>query len=160
MPLKLIAGGGGDQAIEDFRIALRKHPDAVNLLLIDSEGPFRDRLFEERCQSQRIGFQHKDRVFWMVQCMEAWFLADLAALREVFGTSLRETALRGNPNVEEIRKYDVLERMKSATEGRYHKTRHAPELLRRINPGRVKDASAQCRRIFEALPKLASTDRS
>jgi hypothetical protein len=95
----------------------------------------------------------------MVQCMEAWFLADAEALRRYYGKDFRESAVRGNPNVEEIPGKDVFEALKTATKdtrkGRYHKTKHAPFLLRLISPALVKQASAHCRRLFESVPKLA-----
>ena len=158
--LKLIAGGAGSRTIADFQLALKKHADELNVLLIDSEGPFHERLFEEKCQTQGIAPGHKKKVFWMVQCMESWFLADHAALQECFGRDLRESALRGNPRIEEIPKADVLGRLKAATQGKYHKTRHAPALLKMIDSERVKQASEQCRRLFADLPNLASTARS
>src|SRR5271165_3279679 len=79
-PPKCIAGRGREQAIADFQKALRKHSEALNLLLIDSDGPDTGRLFETICQPRRVPEALKDRVFWMVECMESWFLADVEAL--------------------------------------------------------------------------------
>jgi hypothetical protein len=97
----------------------------------------------------------------MVQCMEAWFLADAQALGKYYGKEFRESAIRLNPKVEEIPKKDVIEALKTATKetskGPYHKTRHAPYLLRAISPALVKQASGHCRRLFESVPKLAES---
>ena len=60
-----------------FSHGAEKHPDALNLLLIDSERPDDGKLFEFICQPQRVDLRLKNTVFWMVQCMEAWFLAEL-----------------------------------------------------------------------------------
>jgi hypothetical protein len=91
--------------------------------------------------------------------MEAWFLADTEALRKYYGKEFRENAVMGNPEVERIPKKDVFEALKTATKGTgkgpYHKTKHAPYLLRLINPALVKQASGHCRRLFESVPKLA-----
>jgi hypothetical protein len=51
----------------------------------------------------------------MVECMESWFLADIDALSRHCRRDLTE-ALRGNPNVEEIPKKDVLARLKTAAD--------------------------------------------
>ncbi|MGB7723574.1 MAG: DUF4276 family protein, partial [Bryobacteraceae bacterium] len=111
------------------------------------------------CQPRGIDVRSKDTVFWMVQCMEAWFLADAEALRRYYGKNFRENAVRLNPKVEEIPKSDVFEALKTATKGTskgpYHKTKHAPFLLRLINPALVKQSSGHCRRLFESVPKLA-----
>ena len=142
-----------------FQLALKAHPGALNILLIDSEGPDDGKLFESICQPRGIDDRSRDTVFWLVECMEAWFLADAGALRRYYGKDFRENAIRGNPNVEEISKKDVFEALKTATKqtskGPYHKTRHAPFLLRLISPVLVKRASAHCRRLFESVPRLA-----
>ena len=86
--------------------------------------------------------------FWMVECMESSFLADIEALSRYYRRDLTE-ALRGDPNVEEIPKKDVLARLKAATDGRYHKTKDAPHILKGILPQRVKQAAPNCRRLFD-----------
>jgi hypothetical protein len=154
---RLIAGEA--TAIADFLAGLRKHPDALNILLIDSEGPDDGKLFESICQPRGIDVRSRDAVFWMVECMEAWFLADAQALRKYYGKEFRQKAIPRNPKVEEIPKNDVFEALKAATKdtskGPYHKTKHAPSLLRLISPALVKRASAHCRRLFESVPGLA-----
>jgi hypothetical protein len=154
---RLVAGEA--TAIADFLTGLRKHPGALNILLIDSEGPDDGKLFETICQQRGIDVRSRNTVFWMMQCMEAWFLADAEALRKYYGQEFRENAVTGNPKVEEIPKNDVFEALKTATKdtskGPYHKTKHAPSLLKLISPALVKQASAHCRRLFESVPKLA-----
>jgi len=153
--LKLIAGGGRNQAIADFRKSFKNHPTALNLLLIDSEGPDTGTLFESTCRPQQIPESAKYQVFWMVECMESWFLADIEALGKYYRKDLRK-ALRGNPNVEEIPKREVFAKLKAATDGRYHKTRDAPHLLMAILPERVKQAAPNCRRLFDRLSPAVS----
>jgi hypothetical protein len=147
-PPKCIAGRGREQAIADFRKAIAKHSEALNCLLIDSDTADTGHLFETICQPQRVPEAFKDRVFWMVECMESWFLADIQAVGQYYQADLAE-ALRGNPRVEEIPKRDVLRRLKAATNGRYHKTQDAPHLLKRIRPDRVRQAAPHCRRLFD-----------
>ena len=140
------------RATEDFRIALQTHPRAWNILLRDSDGPDDGALAPPR------GADAKS-VFWMVQLMEAWFLADPEALEQYYGQRFNKKALRPNPKIEEITKFDVLTCLNEATgntqKGAYHKTQHAPAILERINPGKVKKAAPNCQRMFnEILTRL------
>jgi hypothetical protein len=156
-PLRPVAGRGREQAIGDFRKSFKNHPAALNLLLIDSEGPDTGKLFESVCQPQRIPETSRERVFWMIQCMECWFLADIDALCQHYGPDVKG-ALHGNPNVEGIPKKDAIERLDAATrrrfQRRYHKTKDALSLLKRISPDRVKQAAPHCRRLFETVAQL------
>ena len=57
----------GSTATKDYQIGLSKHPNAWNILLKDSEG------------EELPGAARNDH-FWMVELMEAWFLADPEAV--------------------------------------------------------------------------------
>jgi len=145
---------------EDFRDALRTHPEAWNVLLLDSDSPCEGPL-ADLCRSKGLDSSHEDSIFWMVQIMESWFLADPDSLKDYYDDGFREDALRGDPQVERIPKSEVLSRLKRATSdtrrgrGEYHKTKHAPELLARIDPERVKSAAPNCERMFRlVLAKL------
>lgn len=132
---RLIAAGGTPDA--DFQTARKAHPNSWNILLRDSEGPKPKR---------------KKSVFWMVQLMEAWFLADPDALAHYYGDGFASNALRKNPRVEEILKADVVECLKQATrntqKGAYHKTAHAPHILELLDPDKVRKAAPECDRLF------------
>ena len=99
-------------------------------------------------------------MFWMVEVMESWFLADVAALKVYYGDSFQENVVRGNPEVEKILRTDVYSRLKRATKntkpGEYHKTKHAPALLAAIDVSLVRAAAPNCERMFRImLGKLA-----
>jgi hypothetical protein len=96
--------------VRAFRIALQSHRDAWNVLLLDREDAR-----EAEIRTQALDGCDAGSVFWMVEIMESWFLADLAALKRHYDGGFQESALRGDPNVERIPKADVLERLKRAT---------------------------------------------
>jgi hypothetical protein len=89
--------------VQDFRDALKTHRDAWNVLLLDWEEST-----EAQLRKQGLQGCDPDSIFWMVQVMESWFLADIDALKALFGGNVT----KGNPNVEQIPKEDVLERLK------------------------------------------------
>jgi hypothetical protein len=150
--LDLIATDG--TPVQDFRDALRTHKNAWNVLLLDSDLPF-DGSLVNLCRSKRLDPLHEASVFWMVQIMESWFLADIVALRAYYGSSLQEEDLKGNPKVENRPKEDVYYGLKSATKdtkrGEYHKTKHAPALLSAIDVSLVRGAAPNCDRMFRII---------
>ena len=87
--------------------------------------------------------------------MESWFHADKDALEDYYKSGFRKAALKANPNVEEISKRDVIEGLNAATkdttEGKYHKTKHAPALLQSIKPELVRKAAPNCERLFKVV---------
>jgi hypothetical protein len=152
----LIATNG--TPVDDYRAAIKTHPSAWNVLLLDSDEAV-TQPFADFCTRKRLtGFS--DSVFWMTQVMESWFLADPESLRKYYRDEFRMNAIQGNPNVENIPKSDVLSRLKAATKerrsGPYHKTAHAPDILAGIDPELVKAAAPNCKRLFDSLlAKLA-----
>lgn len=147
--------------VQDFRDALSTHPDAWNVLMLDSDAPIDDSL-ADLCRRKKLDSAHEGSVFWMVVVMEAWFLADVATLKAYYGDGFQENAVTGNPEVEKILKADVYSKLKIATKntkpGQYHKTKHAPALLAAIDVGLVRAAAPNCDRMFRIiLGKLAES---
>jgi hypothetical protein len=132
--------------VHDFRDALKTHPDAWNVLLLDSEGP-------QEFQFRKKSLEGCDpgSIFWMVQIMESWFLADVDALRALYKGRFSDSALGWNTKVEEIPKVDVLERLKRVSGGEYHKVRHGTKLLELIDPAKVRNAAPNCDRMFKVI---------
>jgi hypothetical protein len=151
--VEVIATGG--KPVRDFRIALKSHPDAWNILILDSEKPDDGKLSATLISDEGWNASMTNSIFWMVQMMEAWFHADKDALEQFYLEGFRKQALTANPKVEEIRKKDLEDGLKAATrdtkKGKYHKINHGPSLLERIDPQRVRDAAPNCRRLFETL---------
>ena len=156
---KIVASGSRDEAYHDFCRSLKNDSETFAVLLVDSEDPvaggktatahLRDR--EKHWTTPMPDGQ----VHLMVQCMEAWFLADKPALAEYYGNEFTTSALPPNPKIEEIPKKDVIKGLANATKanktrGPYHKTRHGFDLLGLIDPAAVRQAS----RFADALINL------
>ena len=140
----------GATPVEDFCDALQTHREAWNVLLLDSDGPIEGPL-GDLCRAKGIDASQEESVFWMVQVMESWFLADIAALKAYFGNAFREGSVRWNPKVEEIPKADIIARLNKASGRRYHKTKDAVKLLAMIDPAKVRRAAPNCERMFKRL---------
>ncbi len=143
--LTLVSGGNRSETEKDFLLAEKSHPECWNLLLIDSDAP----LIDEARHPQR---------YFMVQVMESWFLGDREALAKYFGREFSANALRGSPmTIESIPKADVLRDLDDATrkcpKQKYSdaKVVHGRELLGSIDRDKVRRASPECNRLFQAL---------
>jgi len=94
-----------------------------------------------------------DRVHLMVQCMEAWIVADPDALEGFYNQGFKRSKLPVRQNLEEEPKVDIYSKLDSATKetqkGSYGKIKHASELLKRIGADKV---AGRCQRfrIFQA----------
>ena len=92
--------------------------------------------------------------------MEAWFLADRAALAAFSDGGFLATSLPGSPtNIEAVPKNDLEPKLIHATrpaktKGEYHKTKHGFELLGKIDPAKVGDASPHAKQFNEFLRGL------
>lgn len=139
----------------DYRKAQRTHPQSWNILLKDSEKEMPERP-SDLCKQYGIDAVFEQDVFWMVQLMEAWFLADPDALTDYYGEKGFSAKVVGRTaDVESIPKSQVLDRLRRATKdttkGEYHKVNHAPFLLERVNPNLVRQRAQHCRKLFEAV---------
>ena len=157
-------GGGRKQTYDDFCTAFNDpgNRDFV-ALLVDSEAPVADgvgpwthlRTRQDDRWATPPGATD-EHAHLMVQCMEAWFLTDRETLAAVFGTGFRPGALPGQPNVERLRKKDVLDGLESAARGcrtrrGYRKGRDSFDILAKLNPERVAAASPHAERLLNTL---------
>ena len=110
------------------------------------------------CQAKGLDLKLVNQVFWMVELMESWFLADSDALAAYYGQDFSRKSIGQTANVETISKAEVFNRLKSATvnttKGEYDKVRHAPHLLERLNPARVQERAPNCRKLFEYVRNI------
>lgn len=152
--------GSGPDAYKDFKKAVRSNRDALNFLLVDSEKPVAENVgpwTHLNCDSLGLDDSH---CHLMAQAMEAWLVADVKALKDFYGRDFNENALPANPQVEQISKKDLFDGLRNATaktkKGKYHKTRHAPEILKRLDVDRVCKAAPYCERLFKTLTATMS----
>ena len=164
---RVAPGGSTDETIKDFLDAVHDEPEVFNVLLIDSDHPDNGRLIaslkDSRIWDNQIGASvHDDQIHFMVQVMESWFLADKDALDRYYGRDFQPNQLPQNQNVEQIRGNDVIGGLEDAArrtrKGKYHKTKHAPEILQAIDPNKVRNAAPNCERLFATLRRqIANT---
>jgi len=155
---RITASGSRDAAYRDFSRSLADDPDTFPVLLVDSEDPVPVGKSAAAFLRDRDSWTNplpEEQVHLMVQCMEAWFLADRATLTQYYGDNFRDTALPGNPKIEEVLKNDLLDGLARATETtskkRYHKTRHGFDILERLDPYSVQQRSPFARALFAVL---------
>ena len=161
------ACGGRQAAYDDFCVALKNaKDDEFIVLLVDSEVPVAQNdsdlpwaHLKARDNWDQPAQATDDNAHLMVQCMEAWFIADRATLRAFFGQGFNVNTLPANPNVEEIPKQDLYAGLNNASrntqKGRYGKGRHSFDILSQINPSRVAAASPWAKRLIDTLQEKA-----
>jgi hypothetical protein len=162
--LSVIACGSRNRTFKDFRTAVHQQTGDFVILLVDSEGPVGAPSawthLNARDGWHRPAGTTEDHAHLMVQCMEAWFLADRDTLIEFYGQGFLAGSLPGQPNIEQIPKRSLLPVLKHASKqtskGPYQKTRHGFALLALINPQKVRDASPHASRLFAVLMHEAS----
>ena len=163
---KIIAAGSGQEAYDDFGTALRQQRDAFVVLLVDSEGPVNEfgKVWEHlksQFNWERPEGAAEDQAHLMVQCMEAWFLADPDALACFYSQGFLRNSLPKRGNVEEVPKRDVFGVLAHATrntktKGEYHKTHHGFTLLARVDPSKVCKAAPHADRLVSVIVKRCS----
>ena len=164
---RIVASGSRNRAYKDFCTALKKAADnEFVVLLVDSEAPVTT---DQGPWSHLKGRDHwdqpekasDDNVHLMVQCMEAWFIADRGTLAKCFGQQFNANALPAREDVENISKPDLESRLNNATraanKGKYDKGRDSFDILAKINPQKVMSASLYAKRLIDTLLEKAAT---
>jgi hypothetical protein len=152
-------GKNKDETIKDFLRTLAENPGAKVLLLVDSDGPDDGNLIErlKRTTTWKLHAPKgipAERIHWMVQVMESWFLADSAALKRYYKKDFKASAMPKRSNVEQIPKTDVFKVLKRVVKTGYEKAAHAPKILERLSPETVQARAPSCKRFVKALQTL------
>ncbi|HMD97470.1 MAG TPA: DUF4276 family protein [Terriglobia bacterium] len=163
--LSVVACGSRSQTFKDFRKAVRQQTGDFVILLVDSEGPvgapgtWVHLNATDGWQPPMAGVT-EDQAHLMVQCMEAWFLADREALHEFYGPEFLAGSLPGQADIEQIPNRFLVTQLihasRRTSKGPYHKTRHGFALLEKINPQKVREASAHAGKLFDVLIREAN----
>ncbi len=160
---KLVPSGSRDSAFQAFIAAVhRADSETLCVLLVDSEEalaaetkgqPDVSAQIRKVHLTKRDGWDLDDaepqQIHLMVQCMEAWIVADPEALARYYGKGFRAKSLPVRENLEEEPKLDVYDRLAKATKDtqkrRYAKIKHASQLLALID---AKKVAGRCPRFF------------
>jgi Domain of unknown function (DUF4276) len=166
---RIVPCGGRQRAFDQFRTALGTGDrEDLALLLVDSEAPVTHRSpWDHVAQRQgdnwaRPDGASDDNLHFMVQCMEAWLVADRSALRTFFGQGFNEGALPSPTlKAEEVGKHDLGRKLEQATRdtktrGAYDKGKHSFKLLSALDPRLVRNAGPWAERFFATLDRMLS----
>ena len=157
----IIACGGRGTAYDKFCTAQRNaKANEFVVLLVDSEegveggvGPWD--FLRNRDGWDKPDGTSDDNAHLMVQCMEAWFLADRDTLAQFFGHGFNANPLPNRSDVENIPKPDLYDALKRATQrsgkGRYGKGRHSFDLLAQLDPQKVIATSPHAKQLVDTL---------
>ena len=158
---RIVACGTRRDAYDNFKTHSKSSDNLLPMLLVDAEGPVAAaepwRHLEDQDGWKRPANATNEQCHLMVQAMESWFLADKEALGEFYGQGFQEGALPANPQIEDISKEDVLSTLNQATrqttKGPYNKSRHSFDILAKLDPAKVQEASPHAKRFIETLMK-------
>jgi hypothetical protein len=166
---RVIPCGGRRFAYEAFVDALEKEPEVFNVLLVDSEEPLVISVPPWRHLKEREGDKWEKpeqaddaRCQMMVACMEAWFLADPAGLKEHFGGNFDSGKLPPADQAETRTKSEIHNALKRATKNtkakEYRKIRDGAKLLQTVERAEVRKHCKWCDRLFRTLGDAIGVD--
>lgn len=160
LPWKVVCCGTRNEAFQRFQNAVNSSADAVNVLLVDSEGPVNQspRLHLRDRDKWNLSFTSEETIHLMVQAMETWIVADSEVLKGYYGQGFRANKLPRATDLETVPKPTIERSLGEATKdtqkGRYHKIRHASDLLKLIDVESVKARCDHCQRLFDDLGQI------
>ncbi len=164
--IKCITCGSRNNTFRDFENALQSHPDAFNILLVDSEAVVTENPWEHLKARDNWNSPNADnkQCYLMVQTMENWLVADIEVLEKFYGKNFKKNSLPKSLDVETIDKNLLAKKLKEATrdtsKGEYHKTKHAPKLLEQLDTQKVRNAASHCNELFTTLEKEIGVERN
>ena len=162
----MIAGGSNAETVRGFLRYCRLNPSDLNVLLIDSEGPAPSAAEAIRALRSRsywdanVAPEEDERVNFMVQAMEAWFIADPQALERHFGNGFGVGSLPNQQNAESISPNGLTDSINQALRAvggrrrrKYDKVRDGARLLALINEATVRRNCPSFARLTDFLSR-------
>lgn len=158
---KVVASGSRNEAYADFATAFKniKSGETV-LLLVDSEEIVTASTKWEHVTTRdswtKLGTE--ENIFFMVVCMESWFLSDIDGLGSFFGQNFNASKLPQNTNRDEIEKKQFYDELKKATKktskGEYGKGQHSFKILTHLDGRKIEQHGKYSKDFFEYLQKV------
>jgi hypothetical protein len=164
---RIVACGGRRRAYESFRTSHEgAGPNDHPMLLVDSEAPVTATPWDHVRLREGDGWERPsnasdEQLHFMVQTMEAWFYADKNELQRYYGQGFRPSVLGARADIDNISKADLFAGLQAATKdcqkGEYSKGQHSFQILARIDPEKVRNASPQHgERFLAVLDRICS----
>lgn len=155
---RVVPCGSRHKAYDKFQNACRFSPEAINILLVDSEDAVSGlpHLHLSKHDKWKFTAAQAGRVhLMMAQTMEAWIVADPEALKEYYGKGFQEKALPKSTDLEQVSKKQINDSLARATKNTakrsYHKIRDGGRLLKQIRSDEVRRRCRHCDSLFQAL---------
>ena len=162
--IRVIPGGPRSETYKSFRDDFRGARADFVVLLVDSEGPLQDSSVWGHLRT-KDGWRRPDgcrenNAHLMVQCMEAWLVADRGALATFYGANFNPGAIPRRADVEDTPVGDLQNGLREATrrcaKGPYSKGRHSFDLLAKLDSRELVAAAPYAKRLIDVLRRHAS----
>ncbi len=158
---RVVACGSRNDTFRDFTIAFKKKKEGEQvLLLVDSEDIITKSnskwdFVKNRDKWDKPEKANEENIFFMVVCMESWFLSDKDGVKEFFGKDFDLSKLPQRDNLEDIDKQVLYSGLKQATKtttkGEYGKGRHSFKILTYLDAAKVANHGAYSKEFFDYL---------
>ena len=161
----MIAGGSNAETVKGFLRSCRLNPSDLNVLLIDSEASAPSvadalRVLRSRNYWDANVAPEDERIHFMVQAMEAWFIADRQAMASHFGNGFRCGRLPNPQNAESISPNGLTDSINQALRGiggrrrkKYDKVGDGARLLALIDEATVRRNCPSFGRLMDFLSR-------
>lgn len=165
------ACGTRNQAYKDFVNALKINPEAINILLVDSEDPVKNLTPDPHSDTAWIHLNQRDgwirptdtqpyQALIMATSMETWIATDREALKNFFGKDFQESALPSLPTIETQGRKDIFHKLEHATRNctkKYQKGDTSFKILETLDPKTLHQHLTQFQRLKAALDIVLDT---
>lgn len=166
-----IACGSRNQTYKDFSNALKRNPDVLNILLVDSEDPVKNLTPNPHSDMAWIHLNLRDgwtrptdtepyQALIMATSMETWIATDREALKKFFGKDFQESALPSLPTIESQHRKDIFHKLEHATRNctkKYQKGDTSFKILETLDPAILHQHLSQFQRLKATLDIVLST---